>query len=66
MKEVSIQLENVTKYYINNYSSYYSAQEHKKQMEAAMENLEAVQNSHQKEITQIQDISNQQSINRLS
>jgi len=35
-------------------------------MEAAMENLEVVQNSHQKEITQIQDISNQQGISRLS
>jgi len=31
-------------------------------MEAAMENLEAVQNSHQKEIAQIQDLSNQQGI----
>ncbi|XP_065882398.1 coiled-coil domain-containing protein 152-like isoform X2 [Dysidea avara] len=50
MKEVSIQLEN----------------ERKKQMEAAMENLEAVQNSHQKEITQIQDISNQQAKKEVS
>ena len=35
-------------------------QEHKKQMEAAMDNLEAIQNSHKKEIIQIQDTCNQQ------
>lgn len=29
-------------------------------MEAAMDNLEAIQKSHQKEITQIQDTCNQQ------
>ena len=37
-------------------------QEHKKQMEAAMDNLESIQKSHQKEIVQIQDACNQQGI----
>lgn len=35
-------------------------QEHKKQMEAAMDNLETIQKAHQKEIVQIQDTCNQQ------
>ena len=61
MKEISVKLENVYyKWAFVSLNTDKIIQEHKKQMEAAMDNLEAIQKSHQKEIVQIQDACNQQ------
>ena len=63
MKEVAVKLENVSIEWVYILLVFFTeklVQEHKKQMEAAMDNLESVQKSHQKEIVQIQDACNQQ------